>query len=227
MLDGKRGLGEMGGGFALAKPPSAVPLRVHSAPTFALQWLLPRLGDFQSAHPGIDLRISANVEYATFENDFDLDIVCSAPCETRHEWVPLAVEEITPLCAPPLAARIRCAQDLYGQTLIQSEMQSVQSQRWFVTNDMEVPSYDSLAFDRSCMAISAAAAGLGVVVESTLLAAKELASGRLVAPLRDLTHPVGHVGHYLVHPKRHRQQEAFERFRDWLLAECGSKSVRP
>ncbi|WP_313516835.1 LysR substrate-binding domain-containing protein [Pseudomonas sp.] len=223
----QRGLEEMSRGFAMAISETTVPLRLHVAPTFATQWLIPRLARFVREHPGIDLRISASTDYATFENDdFDLDIVYGEPRRSAHEKTPLLIEELTPLCSPELAPSIRSMQDLYAQTLIKSDGQSVQWKGWFAANDLLTPSHYGLAFDRSSMAISAAVDGLGVVLESTLLAQREIAAGKLVAPLRGLSNSVRYVGHYLVHPRRHRQHDAFTQFKRWLLEELAAGEER-
>lgn len=216
----QRGLTEMSRGFAMVNSHASTPLRLHIAPTFATQWLVPRLSRFVAEHPDIDLQISASTDYATFQNDdFDLDIVYGEPAPSLHERTPLLIEELTPLCSPEIAASVRSAHDLYSCTLIQSDGQSVQWKGWFAANNLVLPAQYGLAFDRSSMGISAAVDGLGVVLESTLLAERELASGRLVCPLRSTTNSIHYVAHYLVHPQRHRQPDAFMRFRNWLLAE--------
>lgn len=228
----QRGFEEMGRGFQRTLPSdAAVPLRLHTAPTFATHWLMPRLAGFVAAHPGISLRFSADTQYATFENDdCDIDIVYGEPAPSPHEKIPLVIEELTPMCNPQLAATIRNAHDLYAQPLIQSAGQTVRWEGWFGTNDLALPGEFALAFDRSGMAIAAAVDGLGVVLESTLLAERELATGKLVAPLRAQTASVRYVGHYLVHPRRQRQHAAFTQFKSWLLAELarsGSALARP
>lgn len=216
----QRGFEEMNRGFTMATTEASTPLRVHSAPTFASQWLVPRISGFMAQYPQIDLRISASTDYTTFENDdFDLDIVYGNPHPTPHEVTPLRIEELTPRCSPALAEQIRHPQDLYTQLLIQNDGQAVQWKGWFAANDMPMPSSFELAFDRSSISISAAVDGLGVIIESDLLAARELATGRLVSPLREVSKAVRIVGHYLVHPRRHRQPEAVNHFRDWLFTE--------
>ena len=65
--------------FVSARGPKL--LRVHSAPSFAAQWLTPRLPRFLSANPDIEIRLSADVNYTRFTTDeFDVDIVYL----TRH-----------------------------------------------------------------------------------------------------------------------------------------------
>lgn len=218
----QRGLDEMQRGFALAHATEPPPLRLHTAPSFATQWLMPRLARFVDTHPAIDLRFSASTDYAQFENDdFDFDIVYGEPRQSLNERVPLAVEHLTPLCSPQLAARIHSPQDLYGLRLIQCDVQMLQWKGWFEANHLMPPQHYALRFDRSAMAIAAAVNGMGIVLESTLLAEGELKRGALVAPLRSVTHDIQYIGHYLVYPRRRTRHEAAEAFKKWLLDELG------
>jgi DNA-binding transcriptional LysR family regulator len=221
----QRGLDEMQRGFALANAEEPPPLRLHTAPSFGMLWLMPRLPRFVQAHPSIDLRFSANTDYAQFENDdFDLDVVYGEPRSALNEKVPLAVEHLTPLCSPALAERIHSPQDLYDHTLIQCDVQMLQWKGWFEANHLMPPHHYALRFDRSHMAIAAAVNGMGVVLESTLLAERDLAAGNLVAPLRSMTHDIQYIGHYLVYPKRRTRHEGAEVFRKWLLDELGVRA---
>jgi DNA-binding transcriptional LysR family regulator len=75
-------------------------------------------------------------------------------------------------------------------------------------------------FDRSFLSLSAAADGLGVALESTRLAERELASGRLVRPLpaaRDVTY----VGHFLAFPRADHYRLELLVVAGWLAAELG------
>src|SRR5215213_4114729 len=51
-------------------------LRLHCAPSFAAQWLTPRLGRFLAQHSDVEVRLSASVDYARFDTgEFDADII--------------------------------------------------------------------------------------------------------------------------------------------------------
>ena len=76
-------------------------------------------------------------------------------------------------------------------------------------------------FDRSFLAIAAAVDGLGVALESTRLAERELASGRLIRPLVGRAEDVRYVGHHLVFPRTARQRHTLRLFAKWLSAELG------
>ncbi|TWC67549.1 LysR substrate-binding domain-containing protein [Herbaspirillum sp. SJZ099] len=216
----QRGIDEMQRGFAIVTNEARSPLRLHSAPSFATQWLLPRLASFVREYPDIDLQVSASTEYARFDDDFDLDIVYGDPRSSPHESIPLAVEGLAPLCSPELARQIRSPQDLYRLPLIQCAVQRFQWKGWFEANELAAPAHYGLRFDRSSMAIAAAVDGLGVVLESTLMAERELAAGKLVRPLSG-TREVKYIGHYLAYPRRQHHHEGFETFRGWLLGQLG------
>lgn len=201
-------------------------LRIHSAPSFAHQWLLPRLGDFMQSHSDIELRLSASTDYVKFEYDeFDLDIVYGEP-ESNYKKIALCVEELTPLCSPQLAQKIQSPEDLYKLPLIQCDIQLYQWSGWFEANGLTAPDSYALRFDRSFMAISAASDGIGVVLESKLLAEKEIASGRLVAPLVDRTEEIHYIGHNLVYSAEKEHNIALTTFINWLLEQLNQGKHR-
>jgi DNA-binding transcriptional LysR family regulator len=197
-------------------------LRLHSAPSFATQWLSPRLSRFLRDHPGIEVRLAAGTDYTRFLNDeFDADIVYGAPRQEGLVVVPLGEETVTPLCTPELARSIKAPMDLFDQVLIESEAKQVRWSDWFSRNGLPTPRPQGVRFDRSFLAIAAAADGLGIALESVRLAEREIASGRLVRPLAGRCEDVRYVGHHLVFPRSARQRQSLRLFTKWLGAELG------
>jgi Bacterial regulatory helix-turn-helix protein, lysR family/LysR substrate binding domain len=65
-------------------------LYVHASPSFASLWLMPRIGQFAQAHPGVSLFLSASHVHSDFElGQVDLDIRYGVP-----HWPPLVVKPI-------------------------------------------------------------------------------------------------------------------------------------
>ena len=137
--------------------------------------------------------------------------------------VPLGEETVTPLCTPDLARAIRTPMDLFDHVLIESDNKQIRWSDWFARNGLPPPRPQGVRFDRSFLAIAAAADGLGVALESTRLAERELASGRLVRPLAGRAEDVRYVGHHLVFPRSARQRHSLRLFTKWLGAELGLK----
>ncbi len=197
-------------------------LRLHSAPSFAAQILSPRLSSFLALHPGFEVRLAASTEYVRFvDGEFDADIVYGAPRGEDMISIALGEEIVTPICAPDQAASIEEPSDILQHKLIRSDNKRIQWPQWFDVNDLGSPPAHSVSFDRSFLAIAAATDGLGVALESTRLAQRELASGRLVAPLLGKSNDVRYVGHHLCLPRSGSQRRMARTFGAWLLAELG------
>lgn len=75
------------------------------------------------------------------------------------------------------------------------------------------------------MAIAAAVNGVGVVLESTRLAERELQSGQLIAPLEGRSQSLRHVAHWMVWPKGAERKHAFRCFVTWLVEELGVPGI--
>jgi DNA-binding transcriptional LysR family regulator len=217
-----RAFDELRRGLELVSTRGPQLLRLHSAPSFAALWLSPRLAGFLRDHPGVEVRLAAGTDYTRFLNDeFDADIVYGLPRQEGLVILPLGEETVTPLCTPELARTIKAPADLFDHLLIESETKQVRWSDWFARNGLPLPSPQGMRFDRSFLAIAAAADGLGVTLESTRLAERELASGRLVQPLAGVAEDVRYVGHHLVFPRSARQRHGLRLFTRWLGVELG------
>lgn len=195
-------------------------LRLHSAPSFAAQWLTPRLQGFLAAHPGMEVEIAADPSEVRFTNDeYDADIAYGRPAQDGLVVHSLGEEPLKPMCAPSLAARFASPRDVQDAALIHSSMKVATWKDWFRANELKGAPPTGMRFDRSFMAIAAAADGLGVCLESTRLAEKELKSGRLVTPLDGASRDVSETHHFFVYPKRNAERPVVAAFRRWLLTE--------
>ena len=103
----ERAFAEIQRGLEAVTPRAPQLLRLHSAPSFAAQWLLPRLRRFFAQCPDIELRVSASIDYARFDTgEFDADIMYGLPLQEGLAVLPLKEELVTPLCAPHIAEAI-------------------------------------------------------------------------------------------------------------------------
>ncbi|HYG89872.1 MAG TPA: transcriptional regulator GcvA [Azospirillum sp.] len=209
----------------VGRPQKSDILTIQSTPSFATQWLMPRISRFSAMHADIDVRLHASVtpvDLATEAADVNIRYGRTLqPAGTTT--LPFPAETIVPLCSPALAKSskpIVVPEDLRHHTLIHSEVCLVSWSDWLrqhkkVTLDVT----RGPRFDRSFMAISAAVDGLGVCLESLLLAQRELETGQLVAPfgLQGLTIQ----GHSLTFLKARGDLPKIRSFQDWLFSELG------
>ena len=90
-------------------------LTVHCAPTFAPSWLMPRLGDFLTKHPEIDVRVHATPELADFFGTVtDVEIRYGSGDWPNLYVAALMEEHITPLCSPELLKTLPDPENPHG-----------------------------------------------------------------------------------------------------------------
>ena len=207
-------------GLALVSACGPRILRVHSAPSFAAQWLAPRLSRFLAENSDIEIRLAANTDYTRFTTDeFDIDIVYGLPQQEGVIIFPLGEETVTPLCVPGIAQFLKRPEDFFNHTLIESDNKQVRWDAWFAANGLSPPSPHGMRFDRSFLSISAAANGLGITLESTLLAEREINSGILVPALGSKAVDIRYVGHYLVFTRLGLRRQPLQIFLRWMARE--------
>ncbi|WP_205574729.1 transcriptional regulator GcvA [Indioceanicola profundi] len=202
---------------------SSAVLTVHSTPSFASQWLMRRLAQFGETQPDLDIRLHASLAPAELNKGIvDIDIRYNpGPPPAGAVMVPFPDDVIVPMCAPALARGlkpIRQPADLAQHTLIHSEVTIVGWRDWAkrhrkVRLDLE----RGPRFDRSFMAISAAVDGLGVCLDSLLLAEQELRTGKLIIPFADEFMRV--QGHGFVTLRSRMDLPKIRIFREWLFEE--------
>jgi len=207
---------------------SATTLTVRAAPSVSSKWLLPRLAGFVNANPDIELRLDGTNEPTDFRKE-NVDL------EIRHgegSWPGLFVESLGkerffPLCAPSsFAAASLSAADLLKHRLIHSVKSQIQWPRWFTEAGLEpVERWKRVLFDRSHMAIDAAVDGLGIGLDSELLAWRELRDGRLVCPVKNPPE-VTLTTQWIVCPHGHLRHRKTRTFLDWLRGERDAWSAQ-
>jgi LysR family glycine cleavage system transcriptional activator len=195
-------------------------LVVASSPSFAVKWLQPRMQSFLRSHPEARIRISTLSERDDIESErFDLAITYGRPAHTAMSIEPFLLECLRPLCSPELAASIglRTPRDLARTTLIHSVNALTWADYLRRVGEVALRPRNELWLDRSLMAVEAAVSGLGVVLESEVLAADELRDGRLIAPFAEQGFAVETTSYFLIRPLGVSRGSLARAFEAWLL----------
>jgi LysR family glycine cleavage system transcriptional activator len=199
----------------------ATTLTIHSTPSIASQWLMKRLPLYGESHPEIDLRLQSSVNQVDLgKGVVDIDIRYNpGPPPAGAVIVPFPDDVIVPMCSPRLAIGsrpIRAVEDLAAHTLIHGEINILGWRDWSRRNRRARLDLDrGPRFDRSFMAIRAAADGLGICLDSMLLAEQELRSGQLVVVLPETAMTARGHGFTILRSKSDTQKVA--NFRRWLF----------
>ena len=199
-------------------------LYVHSSPSFASLWLMPRIARFTEQHPHISLMLSASHVHSDFQlGQMDIDIRYGLPNWPHLEVEPVFTEKIMPLASPEFIRQhaLHRPQDLLRVPLIQSSVSVVQWADWFARcGGEDRPERMGLRFDRAMMSLDAAVQKLGVALESSSIGQSLIASGKL-QPVFEEHMSVEVQAHFMVYPARHASRPEVKCFVEWLRAEAG------
>ncbi len=197
--------------------PEAIELAISAEVTFAMRWLVPRLGDFQARCPEIELNLEADDGCIDFRKDpFDLAIRYGEGGWPDVEAEPLVDLKAFPVCSPEFlkGKQIREPRDLLSYTLLHED-----SKQWWRewleeagVGPVERPR--GHLYQSAHMTLEAAEADQGLALGDNVSAADALAEGWLVSPL-GFSVPAG--GYWLVQPKDAKPSEAAGAFCAWLL----------
>ena len=194
-------------------------------PAFAANWLVPRLGAFQLAHPKIAVKLDVSGEVVDLaREEFDIGIRSGSgawPGLNAHRLFPIAY---TPMLSPKLlatAGRLEAPEDLLKLPLIDPLDQWWVD--WFVAAGVPAPDLSrrtEMQVNYQNLAGGAALAGHGVAILTPAFFFEDLASGRLVQPFPLVQRPGSH--YWLVYREARRRSPKIRAFRDWLLGAIGS-----
>ncbi|HUJ52333.1 MAG TPA: LysR substrate-binding domain-containing protein, partial [Steroidobacteraceae bacterium] len=157
-------------------------LNISTIASFLQKWLLPRLPQFYSRHPHIELSIHTSTIPVDFaEGNFHAALRMSGAPTPGLYNEKLLDEWFLPVCSPELLARhgvVRTPADLKRYPLLRSSDES-----WSLWRrpGIEVEWRErGAAFDDSLTVLAAAEQGQGLALTRWALAAQDLGNGRLV-----------------------------------------------
>ncbi|MFN0305575.1 MAG: transcriptional regulator GcvA [Burkholderiales bacterium] len=197
-------------------------LTVSTSPNFASKWLVHRLARFVTAHPGIDLRISASLHHVDFaREDVDLAIRHGDGQASGLHVTRLCTEALIVVCSPTLLSgrhALRKPADLRRHTLLHTNDRNDWAKWIEAAGVNNVDTTRGPIFNQASMTIDAAVDAQGVALARSALTAWDLIGGRLVRPF-DLALTVPYA-YWIVCPKATANLPKIVTFRDWLLAEA-------
>jgi LysR family glycine cleavage system transcriptional activator len=196
-------------------------LTVTTTSSFAVKWLVPRLGGFQRSHPEIDVRVSTGTSLVDFSRE-DVDIGIRYG---RGQWPNLMAErlvseDVMPVCAPSLVKGpngLGKPADLKRFTLLHIGSFPDDWQVWLTAAGVKgVDASRGVSFDFALAAYQAAMDGLGVALGRNPLVEPDLKAGRLVIPFEFKRS--SDFAYYLVYPPEAIRRRKIKAFRDWIVS---------
>ena len=192
-------------------------LTVGAVGTFAVGWLLPRLPDFQSRYPFIDLRLSThNNRVDVAAEGLDYAIRFGAGAWHGTEACQLLEAPLTVLCVPQIAEQLSTPDDVLRHTLLRS-YRADEWNLWFqaagLPADTLVPR--SIVFDSSLAMMEAAQQGIGVALAPAMMFSRQLESDVIRQPF---TVGISTGSYWLTRLQSRPETSAMAAFKSWLKA---------
>jgi len=211
------------------------PLTVSTSPALAAKWLVPRLEGFQELYPEIDVRVSAAMRLVDFARE-DVDVAIRYGTGSYPGLLTelLLTNEVVPVCSPALLEGprpLRAPEDIRHHTLLHDDTRTSDGAypnwaMWLRAAGLEgVDASRGPRFDYPGLVLDAAAAGRGIALALSTVAAADLAAGRLARPFA-VTVPTP-FAYYVVCPQATAERPKVAAFRRWLRAEAERDSERP
>ena len=196
-------------------------LAVTTLQTLGTQWLAPRLGAFQLAHPTIAVRLETSSRLVDLLRE-DADVAIRAG---KGEWPGLEADLLfpglmTPLCSPEIYERLGRPTD--PRALLDAPRIGLAWEwaSWFEAAGVSPPegaaSTPRLVADVQVLEMALAMTHQGLALGSPILFGGEIAAGRLIQPFPTAVRVGG--DYWVAYPKDRRRTRKIVAFRDWLLA---------
>lgn len=207
----------------MANGPQGTTLEIGVVPTFATNWLLPRLVEFRRAHPHIIVNLTTRTRPFLFEDTaLDAAIYAGEASWPGTQGHFLMRENLIPVASPAFIAprKVLKARELARLPLLQQSTRPYAWRQWFesqglqVENDLAGPRLELFS-----MLAKAAIHGMGVGLIPKFLVERELETGLLVQVVNHAY--LSDRSYYLIYPQRKGgDREALAVFRDWLDREA-------
>lgn len=206
-------------------------IRVSVMPTFAANWLVPRLGRLRGRHADLRVEFHTSADLVDLEARPDIDAAIRLG---RGPWPGLDCEPFLPVQAFPVAspafvatlpAERRPRDLLLGHPLIGTSHQPAFWRDWFAGAGVDGPLPEVRGFDNLQLVYEAAAAGMGVALGLDPLVRPYVERGRLVRLFP------GQVAlpsrFHLLRRRGGTPDRRFRQFRTWLRTEAAAFAPTP
>lgn len=198
-------------------------LELHTTLSFATYWLSPRLGGFLAECPSAQLNLVTTIwtEERTSASA-TVEVVFGQGKWINRVGKRLTHDQVFPVCAPQVAARIHSVDDLLRERLIDTPGTLQSWDSWLEAQPGQAGCAVPAVHRASTWAVSLewAKAGIGVALAHDTIANHLIASGLLVRPLPFALSMK--EAYYLITPEGGHLNAATLAFKSWLLREMAS-----
>ena len=203
-------------------------LTISVLPSFASRWLIPRLDQFYSQHPGLTINLSMTEQLENF-SDSNVDLAIRFGNGEHENLIikPLMKEYFYPVCHPEFLKKrsLKTIQDLQPERLIDDIdcFGFISWDCWLSTHNEDTNTYNSRqSYDGSHYVIEAALSKQGISMARHSLAAEAIRQGNLIQLFPEMNDSAiePEQFHYVCAPEHHFQRPKVSTFCDWVTEEA-------
>jgi DNA-binding transcriptional LysR family regulator len=210
---------------ACGRPDARRILRVSAPTSFAMRWLIPRLGRYHAGHPQVEVVVTT-VSTVLEELRGGVDVAIRRGVAREHVWpqhrvVPVLDDVDTLIMSPALFARrpILKPADIEGHTLLASETRPGDWASWLDAAGLQnLAGLPRRIFDHFFVTRQAVEDGLGIGIGPLPMLEIDIAGGRLMTPLPEIRVP--RTGYVALIPRQVDAGNLVAGFVDWLAGEA-------
>ena len=193
-------------------------LSISVPQTFGMQWLVPKLSEFNQQYPDIEVRLKGeDQDEVTLNNEIDIAIYYG-----KGNWDGLQAEKLADanlllLASPKLLQQQPVTQekDLLAHTLIHIHTRDNWRNMAQLLKIEDLDIQHGPLFSHTFMALQAAVHGQGIVLANKILAQHEIDNGNLQVVLDEsLPDP---KSYYVVNHLNRSNNEQINLFRQWII----------
>lgn len=197
-------------------------VRVSVLPSFAANWLVPRLHRFTDAYPLVAVQLDPTLRLVDLAADeADIAIRYGGGGWPGAQQRLLMTERLTPVVSPALLERgppLTRIDDLAAHTLLLT-MRPYDWSQWAEAAGFDLTRARTMQLTDYNIVLQAALDGTGVALGRRRLVEERLRDGSLVAPF-DVEVSVPQFGYWLLGTERHLRERHVDAFVRWIVAEC-------
>ena len=186
-----------------------------AGPIVASRWLAPRLPEFFSKHPDVDLQIiNSPTQIWQRAGEFDLAIAWGEGTWPGLDATKLLDVDLVPILAPSLADRLqlRAPDDLLRAPLLHHR-NATEWNTWFALAGCAPETLSGTTVDDTNVAVQAALSGSGVILGVREFLSAEISAGQLICPFPIALRPA--ASYFLVRSETHSNAKA-DKLLTWL-----------
>ncbi|PJX20498.1 LysR family transcriptional regulator [Advenella sp. S44] len=194
-------------------------LELAVLPTFAVEWLIPRLSGFYAQCPNIRVNLGVRTHPFSFEEEhFEAAIHHGKPVWPRATADFLFSEKMIVIAHKELIGDcIEQPEDVLKYPLLYSTTRPESWQQWFTAANIPTDSLpvQSVGFELHSMLVKAAESGLGIALVPDFLVPDVVWSNGVVRA-HELSIQA-EDSYYFVHPNNMQHSGPLDAFREWIL----------